>query len=97
MTFLNPAFSSEAIRLCIRLLLEPVADDIGILGDLPSLIQLLDDLDVIRIRGLQVDIVLQRLFHDKGEMRTLRTIAIEIFTFIAMLFDRMRQTSSWLC
>jgi hypothetical protein len=71
----------------IALLFEPVADDEGIFGDLLPLVQLFNDFDVIGKRGLQMDIVLQRLFDNEGKMRAFRTIAVEIFAFVVMLFD----------
>ena len=51
-------------------------------------IQLFDDLDVVGKRGLQMDIVLQRFFHDEGKVRAFGAIAIEIFAFVLVLLDR---------
>ena len=72
----------------IGFLFEPVADDKSILRDLLALVQLLDDIDIVGIGSFQVDIVLERLFDDKGEVGALGTITLKVFALIAMLLDR---------
>jgi hypothetical protein len=61
----------------------------GLLGDLFLLVELVDDLDIIREGSLQMDIMLQCFMKDEGKMRTLGAVTIIILAFVFMLFHGM--------
>jgi hypothetical protein len=57
------------------------------LGNLFPLVKLLDDLNIISIRGFQMNIAFQRFLYYKTEMRALGAITIIIFAFVFMFFE----------
>ena len=52
-----------------------------------SLIQLIDDLNIICIRSFQMNFMLKRLLYHKTKMRTLGTITIMIFPFVIVFLE----------
>jgi hypothetical protein len=67
-------------------LLEAVTDDERVLGNSLLLVQLANDLKIVRVRSFQVNFVLERFFQHKREMAALGAIAVHVFSFILMFF-----------
>ncbi|MNL37872.1 hypothetical protein D3C87_1600450 [compost metagenome] len=53
--------------------------------------QLSDDIYIIGKRCLQVDVMLQSFFNDKGEVRTFGAIAVIVCAGIFMFLDRISE------
>jgi hypothetical protein len=80
---------SDATR--VPLLLEPVANDVNVFIYLLFGIELLDDLDVVGIRGFEMNLAFERFLYHKAKMRTLGAIAIKVFALVLMFFKGGRE------
>lgn len=73
--------------LDVLFFLESVADDDLVFVDKFLRVQFLYKVDVECAGGLQIDVVLQSLFHNKAEMAALGAVAVVIAAFVVSLGD----------
>ncbi len=68
--------------------LESVADDVAVLVEDAAVVEGVDDVDVVGRRGLQVDVVLHRLFEHEREVARLGAVAVVVRTVVVDLGHR---------
>ena len=68
--------------------LESVADDVAVLVDDASVVEGVDDVDVVGRRGLEVDVVLHRLLEHEREVARLGAVAVVVRALVIDLGHR---------
>ena len=90
---MGPVFSKLGNVIEVGGRLEPIANDVVRVGQLPLFDKLLNDIYVKSGRGLQMGLVLQDFVQHEGKMRALGAVAVVIIRLIICLTcdsERMR-------